>query len=209
MNYPPNRDKDKVDPPDKKQDEKKVERITSSEPIRRKKPLGKQFKETFFGGDAKTAMRYVVFGVLIPAAKDAIVDAGSSGIERLVFGESRRKKNPPPSGPTGYVSYNRYAMGTRNTQPPSRIMSNRARSQHDFDEIVLSSRPEAEEVIDRLFDLTSRYGSASVADLYELVGLSSNHTDHKWGWEDVRGSGVARVRDGYLLDLPEPKPLDN
>jgi hypothetical protein len=78
---------------------------------------------------------------------------------------------------------------------------------HDFDEIVLSSRREAEDVIDRLFDLVGQYGSATVSDLYELVGLPSTHTDNKWGWEDARGAGVTRVRNGYLLDLPEPEPL--
>ena len=86
-------------------------------------------------------------------------------------------------------------------------MSRQARARHDFDEIVLDSRVEAEAVIDRLFDLVSRYESATVADLYEIVGLSSTHIDHKWGWTDLRGAGVSRIRDGYLLDLPEPHSL--
>jgi len=42
---------------------------------------------------------------------------------------------------------------------------------------------------------------------YELVGLDSTHTDHKWGWEELTGAGVSRIRGGYLLDLPEPEPL--
>ena len=70
------------------------------------------------------------------------------------------------------------------------------------------NRAEAEEVIDRLFELVSIYESATVADLYELVGLSSTHTDHKWGWTDLMGAGVSRIRGGYLLDLPDPEPLD-
>lgn len=87
-------------------------------------------------------------------------------------------------------------------------MSRQARSRHDFDEVVLTSRTEAEEVIDRLFEVVSRYGTATVADLYELVGITGTHTDNKWGWTDLRGAGVSRVRGGYLLDLPEPQPLD-
>jgi hypothetical protein len=86
-------------------------------------------------------------------------------------------------------------------------MSRLARSQHDFDDIVLDSRVEAEEVIEKLFEVVSRYGAATVADLYELVGLSTAHTDQKWGWTDVRGAGVSRIRGGYLLDLPDPEPL--
>ena len=87
-------------------------------------------------------------------------------------------------------------------------MSRRARSQHDFDEVILDSRVEAEEVIDKLYEVVSRYGSATVMDLYELVGLPSSHTDNKWGWTSLRGAGVSRAHGGYLLDLPEPQPLD-
>jgi hypothetical protein len=79
---------------------------------------------------------------------------------------------------------------------------------HAFDEIVISSRQEAEEVLDRMYDLISRYDAATVADLYELTGLEGTHADQKWGWEDLRGSSVGRVRGGgYLLELPEPIAL--
>lgn len=204
MDYPPNSDKSKLG----EYENKKVERVTSSDPIRRKKSLGKNFKKTFFGGDARGAIQYVIFGVIIPAAKDTLAEAGAQGIERLIFGDSRRRPSVSrPSGPQGYVSYNRYAMGGQQQEAPARTLSRRARSMHDFDEIVLSSRREAEDVIDRLFDLVGQYGSATVSDLYELVGLQSTHTDNKWGWEDARGAGVTRVRNGYLLDLPEPEPL--
>lgn len=181
--------------------------VSDGKAVRRKKSLRKQFSETFVAGDAKTAVRYVIFEVLLPAAKDMVVEAGSQGIEKLIFGESRRRgSTPPQAGPTGYISYNRMSSGGRNSGP-SRAISRQARARHNFDEIVLDGRVEAEEVIDRLFDLVSRYESATVADLYELVGLGSSHTDHKWGWTDLHGSGVTRVREGYLLDLPEPEPL--
>jgi hypothetical protein len=200
-NYPPNSEASKRIPPEPK----KIERVTSGEAVRKKKSLGKQFKETFIVGDAKTALRYVMFDVLVPAAKDMLVEAGAQGIERLVFGDSRRRggSTPPQTGPTGLIQYHRMRQSG-----PQRAMSRQARARHDFDEIVLQSRIEAEEVIDRLFDLVSRYESATVADLYELVGLASAHTDHKWGWTDLRGAGVSRVRGGFLLDLPEPHPLD-
>lgn len=108
------------------------------------------------------------------------------------------------AGPTGYVQYHRMSQPAQAPQP---VMSRRARARHDFDEIVLTSRAEAEDVIDRLFDLVGKYDTASVADLYELVGFDSAHTDYKWGWTDLRGAGVAKVREGYLLDLPDPTPI--
>lgn len=188
---------------------KRVEQITSTVGVRKRKSLRKQFAETFFAGDIKSTVKYVTFDVLLLSFREMVLDAINAGSERLMLGDSRRRGiHPPVSGPTGYVSYNRYAMGgASRVGAPQRVMSRMARARHDFDEIILQSRTEAEEVIDRLFDLVGRYGTATVADLYELVGLTASHTDNKWGWSDLRGSGVTRVSTGYLLDLPEPQPF--
>lgn len=202
--FPPNSEVSK-----RLEEGKNLKRVTSSEPVRKRKPLRKQFKETLVAGDFKSAMQYVVLDVLLPAAKDMIVEAGAQGMEKLIFGDSRRRGSvPPSSGPTGYVQYHRMAggLGSRLTSA-QRVLSRQARARHDFDEILLESRAEAEEVIDQLSEVMSRYGTATVADLYELVGLASAHTDHKWGWTDIRGAGVSRSRDGYLLDLPDPHPI--
>jgi hypothetical protein len=205
--FPPNNDKHK------KGSSRKVERVTTGEVSRKKKSLRKQFSETFVEGDMKTTARFVVMGVLLPAARDMIYDAASEGVHKLIFGDKGRRRGgstTPYSGPTGHIAYNRYSRSPEDDRPPfaTRGMSQRGRAKHDFDEIVLDQRAEAEEVIDRLYDVVSRYEQATVADLYDLVGLSSTHTDHKWGWTDLRGAGVSRIRDGYLLDLPDPEPLD-
>lgn len=191
-------------------DEKKVTRVTETEVIRRKKPLGKKMREVFIGGEAGSVWSYVLMDVLVPAAKDMIADAASQGVERMIFGESRTNRRPSRTGGTGtYTAYNRFAPNNRGPQREEpRNMSRRGRSTHEFDEIILATRVEAEEVIDRLFDLVGRYESASVSDLYSLVGVSGNFVDEKWGWTDLRGAGVERVRNGYLLDLPRPEPLD-
>jgi hypothetical protein len=200
--FPPNSEVSK-----KIEEDKKLEQVTSGEVIRKKKSLRKQFTETFVAGDLRSSVRYVMFDVLLPAAKDMVVESVYQGFEKLIYGESRRRgATRPQSGPTGYVSYDRFSTAHKMTSP-QRVMSRQARVRHDFDDIVLDSRVEAEEVIDRLFEVVSRYGAATVADLYELVGLASAHTDHKWGWTDLTGAGVSRVRGGYLLDIPDPEPL--
>lgn len=196
--------------------EKRVEKAVVGEVITRKPTLGKRFYHTFFGGDAQGVVGYVMMDVLVPAIRDIIVDMVQTGVERMVFGEGkapgRRNSSYRPGGTTSYgsyTSYNRYStpssFGSRREEP--REMSKRARATHDFDEIILATRAEAQEVIDRLFDLVSQYEQATVAELFELVGISAKYTDHKYGWTDVRGAGITRVRDGYLLDLPRAELL--
>lgn len=197
---------------EKAEEPKKVEKVTSGEVVRRKKPLGKRASELFFGSDTKGVFAFVVLDVMVPAAKDMLADAVSQGVERKLFGEARsssRRTGKRPGGNNGFVSYNRYSPtpheGVRSEQ---RSVSRRAKTTHDFDEIILATRGEAEEVIDRMFDLVSLYETATVADLYELVGVTGSYTDDKWGWTELRGAGVSRTRNGYLLDLPRPEPID-
>jgi hypothetical protein len=193
---------------------KKVQRVTTGEVVRRKKPLGARLKDIFIGGSARSVWSYVAMDVLIPAAKDMVADAATQAVERTIFGESRRRVGTNFRGGT-YTPYNRFSPASSNTPPwragqqDPREISKRARATHNFDEIMLESRGEAEEVLDQLLEIISQYQAASVADLYTLIGVSAAYTDGKYGWSDLRGASVSHVRGGlYLLNLPKPVPLD-
>jgi hypothetical protein len=212
--YPSNSRRSKETKPELKPlpSEKRVERVVEGDVQRRKTPLGKRLATTFLGGDARSVFTYVIMEVLIPSAKDTISDVVSQGIERMLFGEARsttRRNAARTGGSTGYVSYNRYSSNppAARTEPRNEI-SKRGRATHDFDEIILATRAEAEEVIGRLFDIVAKYEAATVADLYEMLGIETKFTDDRWGWTDLRGAGVTHIRGGYLLDLPRPDTLD-
>lgn len=206
-NFPPNSHKAR----DAAKEPKRVERVPSITAKRRNKPLGKQFRETFFGGSARTAGEYMTFHVLIPAVKEMMVEAANAGFERLIYGESqgRRRGSQPPTSRVNYGQYSQPNPQRRDDRPPMpRQISRGSRARQSFDEIVIDSRQGAEEVLDRLYDILSKHDEVSVSDFYELTGFESSHTDRKWGWLDLRGAGVAHIRGGgYLLNLPEPVPL--
>lgn len=190
---------------------KQIQRVVEGEVVRRKTPLGRRLAQNLIGGDAQSVWGYVFGEVLIPAARNTIADAVSGGIERMVFGDSSgpTRRHSRSGGPIGHTPYHRYhGNGRSSRDEPRREISRRARATHSFDEIILKSRVEAEEVLDRLDDLIDKYDAASVADLYELVGVSGNYTDDKWGWSDIRGAAIQHVRGGYLLNLPKPEPID-
>lgn len=192
--------------------DKKVESVVTNSVEKRKKSLFKRFADIFIGGDSKSVVQYVFSEVLIPQAKDMITEAASSGFERLIYGESRPSRRPGTyTNPARPTNYTRYAV--RGNNPIGRAGADDRRHLHQprtqsVDDILLATRVEAETVLDRLYDLLKEYETASVADLYSLVGLSSNYTDQKWGWTDLHGSQVRRVRDGYILELPKTVSLD-
>jgi hypothetical protein len=192
-----------------------ISKVVTGEVIQRKKPLGKRLRETYFGGDDnRTIVEHVVEDVVVPMSKDLLYDAFTSLVGRRIYGDNmapmRRAGRPGLPGigaiidPRNNTNYNSISRGGR---PDDRAMSKRARATHDFSEIILPTRPEAEAVLTGLFDILEQYDQVPLTDLYELVGVSANFTDQRYGWTDLRGSSVRRIREGYLLELPRPEVL--
>lgn len=187
-----------------RKEREKLEPIVKDGGARAKRQsTGKRLKETFIHDDGKSVGEYILFDVLIPAAQNMIYDGVTEGLSRTLFGSSRPSSNR--IRPNNYTNYG--SMG-RTSYSPNRAMSQRSRREHDFDEIVIDSRDEAEEVLDRMRDLVDDYGVCTVADLYDLAGITAEFVDETWGWDDFRSATVRRTRAGYLLDLPRPKPVD-
>lgn len=193
----------------------KIERVTTGEVGRKKRGLGRQFKDTFIGGSARTAMEYMFVDVIVPSAKDMLAEAFQSGIEKLIYGDQRPRRGAmTPPGVGGYssaprVNYNQVSHSRPPTSTPApKMLSMHSRTRGSFDELVIQSRSEAAEVLERMYDILSSHGQVSVADLYALTGIQSAHTDFKWGWTGLQGSDVDRTRSGqYILRLPDPQPL--
>ena len=178
---------------------KKVERVANGKT--RKKGEVRKLADAFIAEDIKSVKDYIIQDVLIPAAKKAIVEMFDSGINMLVYGESKPKNRDRNNSRVSYTKYYErerdYERGTR-----TRVRG------YDYDDIILDTRREAEEVLDRMQDLIDTYGMVSVADLYDLVGINGSYTDNKYGWTRLRDADVQRVRDGYLLKLPKALPFD-
>lgn len=199
--FPSNSHLSKMD----KREERKVEKVAKGNVVRKKKTLGKKMAETFLGDDTKSVTQYIIYDVLIPAAKSTISDMVSGGIEMLLFGDTKGRNTRRDKGKS-YVSYSSYYSGDRDRRDRDRERSARAR--HNFDDLDFESRGEAEEILSRLVDLIEDYGMASVADYYDLAGVSSNFTDDKYGWRNLSMASVTRTRNGYVINLPKTELLD-
>jgi hypothetical protein len=188
-----------------------VDKVVINDVSKRKAPLGKRLAETFLGGDAKTVANYVVFDVLIPAAKDMFSDAVSQGFDRMLWGDSARsgrRGGGRPVGDAGHVSYNRMSGSRTREREDPRRQNRQVREAHNFDDILLATRHEADTVLERMSDLVNQYDVCTIADLYSLVGITPTFTDNNWGWTELIGSRAVRDGGGYLLDLPRPKPVE-
>lgn len=207
---PPRRPVEK--PSEKPATPPRAKRVTTSTAKQRKRPLGKRILETFTNDDAQGVGHYILFEVVIPATKSLIVDAATTGVERIFWGDSRPNTRRSGSGRSSYTPYGSASSSRgRAFEPdgPRREMSRGARRAHNFDEIILDDRGEAERVLQDLQAIIDQYDVAKVSDLYEMVGITGSYTDDKWGWFDLSQSGIRRISGGeYLLDLPRTQPID-
>lgn len=90
----------------------------------------------------------------------------------------------------------------------SKLNSRRSvRASYDFDDVVFDTRGEADEVLSSMDELMDRYGVVSVADMYDLCGMTCNYTDNKYGWKSLARADISRVRDGYMIKLPKAEPI--
>ena len=180
--------------------EKKIEPVVKGK-VTTKKNNVRKLTNTFVTEGIQNVKSYVLMDVLVPAIKKAISDIVTNGIDMLLYGEtgrSRRKTN------ASVVSYRNYYDSRRE----ERYSSSRTRTGYSYDDVVLETRGEAEDVLSRMDELIDTYGVVSVADLYDLVGISCNYTDNKYGWTNLRNAEPVRVRDGYMLKLPKALPID-
>lgn len=209
MNYPGNSHAAKAAPAKEESARVPLERVVKGEVVKRKQPLGRKIAETFTSEDAQGVGNYVVMEVIVPAFRDMVVDAGKQALERIFYGEGTRRRSAGVGG-AGYTNYGKMYSGSSTGRPREepRTMSQKARATHNFDEVILESRAEAEMILDTLSARIDQYDVASVSDMLDLLGITGSYTDEKWGWVNLVGSRVRPVREGYLLDLPKPVALD-
>lgn len=202
-----------------KKEKKELQKVITGTVIKQKKSIGKRLSSNLLGDDGESISAYVMKDIIIPSAKNTVFEMFSSlsdmargSIELALFGKRSNSRGRRDTGP--YVSYDKYysrkdtSRSRYETTPARREISKRDRETHTFDDIVLSSRGDAQEVLNTLVDLTETYGEATVADLYRLVEVTSAYTDTKYGWDNLGSATISRVRGGYLINMPKPRLLD-
>lgn len=173
---------------------KKINKVVSGGVKTKKK---NKFITRFLKQDLRTLTSSVVDDVLIPAGKKVIQEA----IDAILYpgGDGRSSSRRADK-----VSYGRYYERNRREEP-RRTQYNT----YNYDELIFDTRADAEVVLSQLEELVlSKYGVASVADLYDLAGVTGTFTDNNYGWMDLRSARIDRCRDGFTIVLPPAKPID-
>ena len=180
--------------------EKKIEPVVSTPVKIKKKSEARKFADIFISEDVSNVKSYIFMDVLVPAIKKAVSDIVTDGIDMILYGSAGKSRKSSSASKVSYSSY--YDRDRRDYH------RDEPRTRHNFDDIIFAHRHEAEEVLSRMDEIIDEYKIVSVADMYDLAGVSCDYTAHKYGWTNLRNAAVVRLRDGYKIDLPKALPID-
>lgn len=192
-------------------EKKEIKRVTNVQPKKVKRGLFGRLVTGIVGPEGLPGIgAYVNDEIIKPAIKNIIVDAVTSGINMIMYGDrGHRGGHNRHSGPrrdyqprTNYNS--RYAAS--NQEPERRVVRT---SRYGVEEYILDDRLEAANALTGLQEYAERYGSVSIADYYEMIGVPSQYTDNNYGWtvEAISRASIIPTRGGYIIKFPQVEAL--
>ena len=172
-----------------------------------KKSAIKEALRTFFAQDLPEIAEHLIIDVAIPAAKNAITDMVTQGIQQLLYGEVDPRRRPT----SGYTSYSRSSRDySGRAYYESRRTERRESHQQkptNVEDLVFDTRGDAVDVIEYIAETIEEYGQVSVADLMSSVGIQPRYTDERWGWTTTDAFELRQIREGWLVSADRPEPL--
>lgn len=186
----------------------KLDPVITKDSLVTKKSLGQKFADTFLQSDLADVRDYVVWDVIIPGIKETFMNI----LEMMLFpnsGRNRSRKRYGESEKTNYRASYKSSSGDRRRREREVRDSGYDTEKNDYRNVIVSSRVDAEEVVAHMKGRIREYGQVSIAELFDLVGgTSNNYNDNNWGWDDERDIGYRRVSNGFLITVREAVYLD-
>lgn len=200
--YPPNNGSNAEPNISKKTDQepRKFKKVVSGKVTVQPKPLHKRILSALFDDDGVDLKGYLYNEVIVPYFKEIIWTGITGGLGMLLYKDfdysPRSKKS---YGPGKETTINYAGISKQTKAPPVRGYGSNSKV---LDNLEFSSNREAVEVLDILREAIDKYGTVSVSQLYDLVGVTGTYTDDYLGWDDLSRASIIRSRGVWILDLP-------
>ena len=196
-------------------EKKDLKKVVSTQPKKVKKGLVSRLVTGVLGPEGLPSIgSYVNDEIVKPAIKNIIVDAVTSGINMIMYGEKGGPRTGGYGGgyrPNGYQPSN-YRPRTNYTSqynsqqptPQTHYEPNIRPARYGVEDYIIADRYDAAQVLNTLVESADMYDSVSVADYYDLIGVPSKYTDNSYGWtiDSISRASVVPVRGGYVIKFP-------
>lgn len=143
--------------------------------------------------------------IVVPFVKSII----AAGVDRVLWGPGGSPNSASRAGlpSPGRISYRGRFENQRERPDYLRVVSQVPR----LDDLVFEKEQDAQALVDALYDKIDRYGTVTIGDLYELIGVNPpDFTVNKFGWNNAMLSQY-EIRSlpagGVRLVLPNSRPI--
>ena len=196
-----NRNKQKEETTDKTPvNEKRAEKVVHGK-VKTKKNEMRNLANVFISEDTSNVKNYIIMDVIVPAVKKTLYDLVVGALDITLYG-GRGSGKRPSADKVSYRDYNSISKSGDRSYGGSRTTSG-----YSYDDVVVETRGEAEAVLSRMDEIMEEYEIVRVADLYDLVGITGDYTDNKYGWTNIRNASIVRVNGGYKINMPRALPI--
>lgn len=196
----------KIEEEDKKLPEKVIEKVVDGEIVVKKRSVGSKIRDILLADDVENVKDYAFSEVIVPGLKNLIVNSVAMLVLGEVYDDGPRRRRR--SDRVSYATKFKYDDDDRGRRRRERDRDDEIDDISDFEDIVFKRISDAENVLDEMYDILKEYKYVSIKDYYSLAGRKTSVFDDSWGWTDLRGVRVKRIRGGYIITLSKPKSLD-
>lgn len=191
-------------------DKPEFKSVVSASPKKVKRGLISRLISGVAGPDGLPGIgSYVNDEIIKPAIKNIIVDAVTSGINMVMYGEKggpNRARHTQYSGSRGgaYRPNTNYGSNYRSSAPAEVERPVTRSPRVGVEEYVIADRYDASHVLMTLTESADRYDTVSVADYYDLIGVPSQYTDNNLGWgiDAITKAVIIPHQGGYIIKFP-------
>ena len=198
----------------KENDDKKLAPVVKRSDVKvEKEGIFTKIRKSFISEDMSDILFYAWDEIIVPGIKDGFLSTlehmfyrGDSSYRRSYSSGSSRSRER-----TNYSSYYRSSIRDEDDRDRrrrrDRDFDDRKEEKVDYRRIILKNEKDARKIVDTLRDYIHDYNEVSVARLLDLIDEPGKYTDNNYGWKDERDINYRRVRNGYLIDVPEAEYL--
>lgn len=187
------------------EEKKKVEKVVTSSVRVKKKGTANKLASLFISDKVGDIKSFVVDEVIIPTIKDTIWSIFTNSLDMTLYGGRSHGTSRSRSGSPN-VSYRAYYDQGRTTRHSNEVP--RSSSRFDYDDLIFTTRGDAEAVLEQMCNIIDEYDIVTVSAMYDAADVTAPYTSENFGWNNLRTAKVVRIRDGYIIELPKARPIN-
>ena len=182
---------------------KKFEKVVTGKVTMKEQSDIQKLASSFLAEDLKTVRDRIIIEYALPMLKNGLYSILSSAFSIALFGEDQSRSSNSNYSRNSRNSYDGYYKQANQNRG-----ANQRNSTTSWQEAVMDTRADAEEVLSQMKTAICDYGQVSVGDFYDLMGTTHNYTDNNYGWYDLDAAWIKGVAGGYQINFPKPTPLN-